>query len=256
LLWEKEARDGSDPRYDEEEAVFGDYDHPEGDDSHDQPGTPQGPLPIAPTPPILPDPPGQDSAGAEPLARVDADHEHHDIGDTLDDGSDVEGDLDDDDDDLDDFLDDDDDHLEDILDEDDGHEYSGPPSEVSPIRLHGSHSSEPEDVTDSIPLERLPSLEDHFGIYFDGLAVTFQAHPYYNQTSDVITLRGDLRSMMPDGLEQSIALVFSAHDERGRVLTSWSEHCDADAFLELATFTMRLDVYSRPARLRLYPKAG
>lgn len=105
-----------------------------------------------------------------------------------------------------------------------------------------------KDITDLI--ERLEAFEDRLGVSLEGLFADLTERGY-------IHINGELHLREGTELNQDIEVVATVYDSSGRVLDVQDAGFYADSFFGFEAFSLFMEVGNRrPARIRVYPKAG
>ncbi len=108
-----------------------------------------------------------------------------------------------------------------------------------------------QDITDSI--ERMEPFESRFSVTIEALYASLSG-PDDDGDYNVL-INGELHTTGSLELEESLELVATTYDSKGRVVSNETTSFDSDSFHMFETFAMSFYVKGiKPVKIRLYPK--
>ena len=102
-------------------------------------------------------------------------------------------------------------------------------------------------------VERFEDMEVKFSIYFEGLNIVFER---LSEDALYVKAMGEIHSSTGTELEQDIDIIVTAFNEEDEVIGTGSQWFDEDSFFNLAPLDLSVEVMKKPAKVRIYPKAG
>jgi hypothetical protein len=104
-----------------------------------------------------------------------------------------------------------------------------------------------QDCTEIV--EKVSALESRFGVVLSAIFAGWNPQNPYP-----LTVRGELRSRAGSELAETLSINAVAYDDRGRVVATAEHPIVSEDFFEFFIFELSLEVASKPAKVRLFPK--